>query len=231
MTSFHYVSDTFPRKEFIVPINQVENINMLNKIDDKSDIINNVNYQHDKELSEKNAIHLLSSTSRSGSSFISAIIHSFPTTFYLFEPLRSLARKTENFGVDSANKMLNEIFNCNLSKFHLNILSLEYNPVFCYKDPCYRQKNCPNITQLNDYCKKFNSTLVKTIRSRLSWRESFLSSSDNAKLIHLIRDPRGFITSQMELKILKKRNVTLACNNVLQDINTSYDFKKKYAKR
>ena len=196
-------------------------------IDDKNKI-NNKQDKENKQYVKKTNIYLLSSTGRSGSTFLSALIKSFPITFYLFEPLRPLSRKFK-LDAELSNSMLKEIFNCNLSKHHLDLLSTEYYPLFVKRNSCNELKKCPKKERLNDYCKKFNITVVKTIRTRLSSAETFMSSSDNVKIIHLIRDPRGFITSMIKVKWnMKPRKI---CDKLLQDINTSHTFKTKYSKR
>lgn len=140
---------------------------------------------------------LLSSMGRSGSSFLGALLSSLPGSFYFYEPLRRLEQwklLTEEIGV----KSLKAVFTCNLTEPVRSALTARNSRKISLQDArlCSSPNACFSANAVEAACRRKRFRVVKTIRSRVSWLPELLKDAEvNLRVIHLVRDPRGSITS------------------------------------
>ncbi len=156
---------------------------------------------------------------RSGSSFLGEMFNRDPKAFYLFEPLHTIdsfldARRRFPVLHDTlVRNLLDNIFKCEFSKHPLFVNTLT-SSAFRLKsevltsgglcDPrvnAYKMHLCKriNATILTKLCSSRPHTVIKTIRMA-QWKNlDFLTDSlhTSFKVIHLVRDPRGIITSRV----------------------------------
>jgi len=99
---------------------------------------------------------------------------------------------------------------------------------------CLRLENrrhrtaCLNKIDLREECSKSNVRLVKTIRARLDVVSPLLEDkSMDLKIIHLYRDPRGFLSSIDRFQDFS-HNITMYCSNVEHDLKAYFEFKSKF---
>lgn len=140
---------------------------------------------------------LLSSMGRSGSSFLGGLLSSLPGSFYFYEPLRRLEEwklLTPGVGV----RGLKALFTCNLTEPVRSALTARNSRKSTLHDVrwCSSSSACFSAEALEAACRRKRFRVVKTIRSRVSWLPELLKDAEaNLRVIHLVRDPRGSITS------------------------------------
>ena len=153
---------------------------------------------------------LIISTFRSGSSFLGELINSYPGSFYSFEPLRPLVNRDSN---ESKPELIESLFQCRFPSKYLKILN-------CLlvdgktEDVCFMPRNwrvwsacqhdtllCSNADFVNRICSFSTIRLAKVVRMRIKEFEPFLVARSRLldwKIVYLIRDPRGIMSSRME---------------------------------
>lgn len=126
---------------------------------------------------------LLSSVGRSGSSFLGLLLAALGDNMYFFEPIRGLPKNTQN--KQSVSEELVRYFRCDV----------RLRP---FPKRAYRM----NVKKLTDLCRQQPLIIVKVIRVRLEWVRELMNRKDmdNVKVIHLVRDPRGSLTSIEKLE-------------------------------
>ncbi|KAK7085455.1 hypothetical protein SK128_005523, partial [Halocaridina rubra] len=177
---------------------------------------------------------------RSGSSFTARLLTVAPWTFYTEEPIR------EYLGDDVAVKdhlktalnLLRDILQCQFSirsdyyakrltgAHHHNVDTVKLcfmSDILCW-DPFYNEI----------FCQAAQMRLVRLVNMELGFVESLLFDRDyNLKIIHLVRDPRGTLSSRNILKGVhtvhpKFTNVHHVCNRYRSDLTSAIRFARDY---
>ena len=176
-------------------------------------------------VSPRNARHiLLTSTFRSGSTFLGELLSRYPGTFYSFEPLiytrtmntsevpwarrSTFSRKTKDMFV----QQLLKVFKCRLDIEYIRYISYTYPSIrynFRLWDTCKTlcpgcsdelvMQKCSILSFYNSTCPKFPIRLMKTVRFRVEDSEKLLLDPEigkRLKIIFLVRDPRGVMKSR-----------------------------------
>ena len=144
---------------------------------------------------------LLSTTPRSGSSFLGSVLNSYHGSFYVYEPSRQTPKSMEEFNWI----YLEEGFSCKINKSKLVYSKLKGINGFTYPD-CIPTSDCKKkitFTSKKILYKKCSSSkfrVIKTVRVRLSNVINLMKNKiQDLKVIHLMRDPRGSFTSAAKL--------------------------------
>ena len=86
-------------------------------------------------------------------------------------------------------------------------------------------------------CKTAKHRVIKTLRLSLETTEPLLRQNPHLKIIHLVRDPRGIIHSQIRTgwfpmseanQLVVKKNVESLCSRILNDIHSGLRLMNKY---
>ncbi|XP_018621399.2 carbohydrate sulfotransferase 1-like [Scleropages formosus] len=168
---------------------------------------------------------LIFATTRSGSSFLGQLFNHHPDVFYLFEPLFHIERSgTSNHRLYS--NVLRRLFDCNLRsleryikprpKNHITnqLFRRESSKAMCSPPVCtfhghsklnmnekYCQKICPslNLTLASEVCRQRQYVVIKAVRiSEINTIRALVEDPKlNMKIIQLVRDPRGILSSRI----------------------------------
>lgn len=158
---------------------------------------------------------LVSSTGRSGSSFLGQILASRPSSLYYFEPLKLL----NALPTPEVWPGIQGLLTCNISdKFAKAVIGW---PRILNDNAGIHQKSC-NRTCLRygglaEICRSKDVIVIKTIRMRVAWMVPLLNTLPSLRVIHLIRDPRGSLTS---LSRLWKSPYDERCADISEDLVT-----------
>jgi len=150
---------------------------------------------------------MITTTWRSGSTFLGDILLSHPATYYHYEPLIHFYINQVRDGTvlaSEAIKVIKSIFHCDYSdlgtfldyaKIHLEALS--HNERLwsqCYGD---NRQLCYNPEFLSQFCSLFPFQSMKTVRLRVNLtRDLIQDSALNVQVLLLVRDPRGTLQSR-----------------------------------
>jgi len=154
---------------------------------------------------------MVSTTWRSGSTFLGDIMTSHPGTFYHYEPLLhyDIVQARSGALADDAVRTLRDLMHCNYTnldrylsygKSHQWLFS--HNPRLwshCISEgqSKFRSSYCWSPEFLNRLCPLFPFQSIKTVRLRLNLTRSLVEDPDlNVKVLLLIRDPRGTMQSR-----------------------------------
>lgn len=157
---------------------------------------------------------LLLSYPRSGSSFLGDMLQSYSGAFYHFEPLHYFGNVVAHNQVDSARKLLHDLFICDYRDwgsfpewawFNSDFLTLRRNKRY-WQRCTHRDSSrvlCYNICFLAAACRSFPVQIIKTIRMAASEAGKLIEEYPdlNLKVIHLVRDPRGTMNSRQHKDI------------------------------
>lgn len=156
---------------------------------------------------------------RSGSSFLGEMFNRNPNAFYIFEPIHTIdvfldARRRFPALYDTlVRNLLGTIYECNFQKHPLFVNTLTASTFRLKSEALMSGGLCDprvnsgkmhlcqrlNATFLSQICRSHPHKVIKTIRM-VRWENiDFLQHSTHtpAKVIHLVRDPRGIITSRV----------------------------------
>ena len=169
--------------------------------------------------SHGNANVLIVAYHRSGSSFLGEMFNRDPNVFYLFEPIHTIdsfldARRRFPILYDTLiRNLLDTIFKCDFTKYPLFVNTLTSSPFRLKSQSLSSKKLCDprvnshkmhlcrriNATLLTSICRTRPHTVIKTIRMAHWENLDFLTESwhTSFKVIHLVRDPRGIISSRV----------------------------------
>lgn len=93
-----------------------------------------------------------------------------------------------------------------------------------------RYKVCNSMLQL--FCSESKIRIFKTIRHSMAFFEEFLETVPSMKIIHLVRDPRATLQSQILVAKFPMDDLKLAarqhCERVFEDIKTFNRIKEKH---
>ena len=165
-------------------------------------------------------ILILSATGRSGSSFFSEIMSATPSTFYFSEPRHLMPHFTDR---ESFVNSIRNLFSCDFSSLDFNN---EMSPYYilrhtsthhCTVSPLLCEKQTRQYFE--QQCLSSTRRVLKTIAIPLSWiRERVEETKENAKFIHLIRDPRPTLMSA------KKAEFGLNNESICKNMNEASQF-------
>jgi hypothetical protein len=148
---------------------------------------------------------LIVTTWRSGSTFLGEIIQSAPGVFYSYEPLYYFEQHS-----GSKTELIQSLFRCQFSANYLRFINglpensqnfmlmnrrvweaCQHNRTLCYR---------PEF--VGELCSYFPIHLIKVVRLRIKELSSLLAdekSSKDWKIVYLVRDPRGVMSSRANL--------------------------------
>lgn len=155
---------------------------------------------------------LLLTYQRAGSSYTGELLTSGGEAMYVFEPFfvwrKLLGPKADpRLEADSA-KALGDLLDCRPEVIRF-----------------WRRKNYYYFRRkpegIRNFCPSARLRLVKTIRARARFIMPWITARPDIKVIHLVRDPRGILSSVRQGGHLwsdNSRNVALQCDNLKNDL-------------
>ncbi|XP_077984612.1 carbohydrate sulfotransferase 1-like [Glandiceps talaboti] len=162
--------------------------------------------------SERNVKIIIIAKMRTGSSFVGEFLNQHPDFFYLFEPFLVINQMVQNNVIQKRSfpaeilKLLGKLLNCDTSDYFVGYLNRE-------KWMGVQQSNSlPNeFTKeaFRNECSRKPYFAIKSIRIE-SIRDLWpfiRNSSQNVKIIHLVRDPRGMVHSRIKLKYMNAKRI------------------------
>ncbi|KAL4218632.1 sulfotransferase 1 [Mactra antiquata] len=207
----------------------------------------------DNYIRSKVHIVIVVSYMRSGSTLTADIMQHFPKTLYVFEPFHQLYIRTRNglpmHYLDGTFKKLtqdditdeflkNELMkwiDCRYWELDIHSLTDTFHAQFSrsmqqvYK--CFIGKprtiemvrKC--IPDAIEKCQKVKHRLFKFIRLPMRVVRSIFPVYPNLQVVHLVRDPRGSLTSQINLNVTSWGEIDSAsrrfCHRVADDLNST----------
>ncbi|CAH0388253.1 unnamed protein product [Bemisia tabaci] len=182
---------------------------------------------------------------RSGSTFLGDILNSHPATVYFYEPFKSYRAQQIRSPPHSeeAYQLLTQLLNSNYSDTEA-YLEFEKN-----RNSFVKQKNIPlhRVCKhkgakcfephfLSQFMKLYPFMVMKITRLRLSLIEPFLISLRyNLRVILLVRDPRGIMTSRSHHAWCNKdpdcAQPLHTCSDMIADYATAIRFSEMFPKR
>ncbi|XP_023348675.1 carbohydrate sulfotransferase 5 isoform X2 [Eurytemora carolleeae] len=153
---------------------------------------------------------LVTTTWRSGSTFLGDIMLSHPATYYHYEPLLhfDIRQARSGYLAQEGVRTLKDLMNCNYTnldnylkygKTHLHLFS-HNSRLWKYctsQGKEYHQSTCWSPAFLNRFCPLFPFQSIKAVRLRLGLtRELVEDASLNVRVLLLVRDPRGTMESR-----------------------------------
>ena len=159
---------------------------------------------------------LIVSSWKMGSTLLTDLIGSHPSSFILYEPLwhfgveRVRTKNEPQFQLQ--HKVIQDLMNCDFRLFKQTIaekwpkclkMSLK-NEVDLFFNGCSRDYNtldkCTNLEYLSQVCKAVPVQIIKLDRMGLNAAREFIRRDNllqnNVKIIYLVRDPRAVINSR-----------------------------------
>ncbi|KAI9558828.1 hypothetical protein GHT06_015617 [Daphnia sinensis] len=141
---------------------------------------------------------------RSGSTFLGEILSSAPGVLYSYEPLIYFEKYP-----GSKMELIRSLFECQFPADYLRyvngLATVQGSQNFMFKnrrlwDECYYNRTlCYQPEFVNHLCPYFPIHVIKALRLRVSELSPFLanySASKDWKIVHLVRDPRGTMSSR-----------------------------------
>lgn len=173
---------------------------------------------------------LLSTVGQSGSNFLGRLLHSQPGSFYLYGPLQKI-QEWNLLTQKTAIQSLKAIFTCNIKGLILKSIQNAPNPVIKHNNltSCRNREatECLSFEELNKACRSHPTKIVKTIGTKVSWLLPLFDDPDiNLRVIHLVRDPRGSLTSSW--KVGWNYTAENSCRNIRDDLNSGGSFFRQY---
>lgn len=170
---------------------------------------------------------LVSSTPRSGSTFIGEVMATHPNTAYFFEPLHKMQHDPCMQNTDCVSSYIDDILSCRISANFEHWLKnkalfasfLNDQARKCYTLNSSQKSGCFSKIDLTAVCKEAEVRFTKLIRIRIEQLTSIIRSSPDVKVIHLYRDPRGFLKSIAKFKNWD-HNSTAYCNGLVRDLES-----------
>ena len=142
---------------------------------------------------------LLSSVGRSGSSFLGLLLAALGDNMYFFEPIRGMPKNSQNN--QSISEELVRYFRCDIRENLLRVGG-RVDTSIIHPFTKYKKAFQVKLQNLIDLCRQQPLIIVKVIRLRLEWVRELMNRKEmeNVKVIHLVRDPRGSLTSIEKLE-------------------------------
>ncbi|XP_006818533.1 carbohydrate sulfotransferase 1-like [Saccoglossus kowalevskii] len=184
--------------------------------------INTLNFKKNR----KGKSIILVASHRTGSSFTGELLNANHDILYLFEPLRYIEGNANKF-----NQMSN-IFHCQFTKSYINTIR-DRQGVLRFSQGLrniFKPRNkfkTPSPIDLSRMCNTYPHIAMKVIRleSLQQLEPLVLGDKLDLKILHLIRDPRGVASSEMN--ILK----TISNNSVMWKLKSLDPITKNYCQR
>ncbi|XP_042874665.1 uncharacterized protein LOC122254869 [Penaeus japonicus] len=176
----------------------------------------------------RQAVLLLSSVGRSGSSFLGEVLASQGRNIYFYEPLRVMPER-ERADRALALAELRRYFHCEIRD---EFLGWTKDPHTAARHPVTKGKARGQVSagDVRRHCRREPLRIVKTIRTRLAWAQELLEDEElRLKVIHLVRDPRGNAVSMAAVNWNK--GIADTCSAVLQDLQLKEEMQRKYPDR
>ena len=179
-------------------------------------IVENSHQQQEFVKRRKNLIVL--STGRSGSSLLGSLFDNNPHVMYWFEPLYTIMnqismKQQPTKYKETTTSVIDSFFQCGFDKVDNTILSALSRSIFRKKSKALSKGQLPQFTSqlLTNACKSYDHTVIKILSARvpnttiLTLEKLFQEQNQyDAKLVHLVRDPRGVVFSRVKLGWMKK---------------------------
>lgn len=168
---------------------------------------------------------------RSGSSFTASILGLLPNSIRTSEPVRSALGDT--FSTNKTDEvvlsLLRNVINCNLttSKF-IGDIPAEY----CF--PKMSRNLCMEPEYVFDLCRTSHHHIIKLVATRLDLGKELLTEnvSRDMKIVHLVRDPRGILTSTKYIKLNHYlHEPDYFCSRMREDLVIGQQLSKLYPDR
>ncbi|KAG7158914.1 carbohydrate sulfotransferase 5-like [Homarus americanus] len=178
---------------------------------------------------------ILSSLPRSGSTLVAELLATHHNSVLFFEPLSNPQMKPCLLNGTCVKEYISSIFKCTYERNFENWLKgkglfLKYfhsSVSRCFGRPKEGGGACRRKLDLRSLCQNASIRIVKVIRSRLSWLEGLLNDTSlKIKIIHLVRDPRGSLTSIKNLGWNSKPSIR--CSALQDDMCRYNNLLKKY---
>ena len=164
----------------------------------------------------KNLIIL--SAGRSGSSLLGSLFDNNPHIMYWFEPLYTIMHQIPMKlqpakYKETTTSVIDSFFECGFDRIDNTILSALSRSMFRKKSKALSKRQLPQFSskRLNNACKSYDHIVIKILSQRvpnmtiLTLEKLFQEQNQyDAKLVHLVRDPRGVVYSRVKLGWLKK---------------------------
>jgi chondroitin 6-sulfotransferase 3/keratan sulfate 6-sulfotransferase 1 len=139
------------------------------------------------------------------------------------------------------SRVLRHRFITTKNRMHLSKSMLSYK--YCMDIEDWVEFKRSNICQpiLTDVCQRSKLIAVKVIRLDMRLVEDLLKTDPNVRIIHLVRDPRGLLTSWWRVTRLpnndtarheyKMRDAYLLCKRISSDVHALKELEAKYPGR
>ena len=179
-------------------------------------IVENSHPQQEFVKRRKNLIVL--SAGRGGSSLLGSLFDNNPHIMYWFEPLRTITnqipvKQQPTKYKETTTSVIDSFFQCGFDKIDNTILSALSRSILRKKSKALSKGQLPQFTSqlLSNACKSYDHTVIKILSARvpnttiLTLEKLFQEQNQyDAKLVHLVRDPRGVVYSRVKLGWMKK---------------------------
>ena len=175
-----------------------------------------------KHLTFKNTV-IIHGKHRTGSTFTSEFLRNHEEVFYMFEPFNLVGFQE---WLLEGSQYLKELLQCNFRRMRTTDNPSWLSFVFCHPDKHGPYKKiCSNPARLSvgeQMCRQHSHLAVKLIRmERIEYLYPFMQAG--AKVVHLVRDPRGVMSSRLQYDKSYQRIETLYsraseyCSYILHD--------------
>lgn len=190
-----------------------------------------------KIFNKPKMVLLFCSTPRSGSSFIGELLSTVNSSVLFFEPNHKIEQEPCLTSESCLSKYLTDKFLCRLDddftwwlkhkQLFLGFFNEKTMKWFNMVEPQERTKLFESMDIAKE-CLDSHVRLVKIVRGRLNLLESLLSNlSLDMKIIHLYRDPRGFMRS-ISTMTSWNHEPSHFCSGLEQDFISFRNLEKKY---
>ena len=173
---------------------------------------------------------LIASTWRSGSTFLGDFFAHYPSTYYVYEPLKYY--KDGEGSIANISKsliLLRDFYICQFFRsstkeyLHLKFQNIKSEKRKFKANPYDQWTKCSNSPNI----------VIKTVRLRLQHIEEFLKQwHDNFYLIFLVRDPRAVINSRLKKDWCRVQSKCIdtfdICQDLSADTDTIFRYKSQY---
>lgn len=183
---------------------------------------------------------------RSGSSFLSEVLASNPSTFLHFEPLHMVSQvRVASSNLPRALDVITNFFLCAFDKFpdyiedvKKNIWLLRHNQ-FLWHHCASRGRVCTIPKFMSRVCSSASTQVMKLVRLDMRHVQEWLKSVDKImgplKVVYLVRDPRGILASRRAANFLTNGtmdyNAALFCDEMARDLEAFNQIEKEFPGR